>query len=119
MSFTTTAQLAPGDTNRGPDVYVRDMDRPVTEAGAFTLASAVDGSQTGLSYGPAGASVSPFEEMHYGSLASGRSALSADGREVVFVTTAVSRPRRPGDAGAAGRRARPGHRQHAAGERRL
>lgn len=97
VSFTTTAQLAPGDANRGPDVYVRDMDRGVAEAGAFTLASAGDGSNEGLTYEPASTSpLSPFEEAHYGSVASGRSALSADGRKVVFVTTAVSNLAGPG-----------------------
>jgi hypothetical protein len=91
VSFTSTAQLVPGDTNKSPDVYVRDMGRSVTEVGAFTLVSAVDSSQAGLTYESAGTTtLSPFEEAHYGSVASGRSALSANGRDVVFVTTAIS-----------------------------
>ena len=92
VSFTTTARLDPvDDTNEAPDVYVRDMDVPVypapsasspAPAGAFTLASAVNGSAKGLAYQAASSAD--------GSLASGRSALSADGRHVVFVTTAIS-----------------------------
>jgi hypothetical protein len=92
VSFTTTARLDPlDDTNAGPDVYLRDMAVPVypgassstpAPAGAFTLVSAVNGSTQGLTYEPAGA--------EYGAVASGRSALSADGRKVAFVTTARS-----------------------------
>jgi Tol biopolymer transport system component len=95
VSFTTTAVLTPGDHNEGPDVYVRDMDvnsaapctEPITEEAspcAFQLASAADGSAESLSYGASS------EPRSYGSLAGGRYALSADGRKVVFVTTAVS-----------------------------
>ncbi len=50
----------------------------------FALASAVDGGEEALSYGAS------IEAGRYGSLAAGRTALSADGRRVVFVTTAVS-----------------------------
>ncbi|HEY2537783.1 MAG TPA: hypothetical protein VGI24_12485 [Solirubrobacteraceae bacterium] len=92
VSFTTSARLDPlDDTNAGPDVYVRDMSIPAyppasqsgpAPAGSFTLASAIDGSAQGLTYEPSSAG--------FGSIASGRSALSADGREVVFVTSAVS-----------------------------
>jgi WD40-like Beta Propeller Repeat len=99
VSFTTTARLDSVDdiNDDGPDVYVRDMDIPVYPApsasspapmGAFTLASAVDGSTQGLTYEPS--------RSGYGSIASGRSALSANGREVVFVTTAVSNLDGPG-----------------------
>ncbi len=98
VSFTTTARLDPADdVNPGPDVYVRDMDRPPGEAGAYELASAVDGASTGLNYEPTGKSSSvEFEETHYGSVAAGRSALSADGRKVAFVTTAISNLAGPG-----------------------
>jgi Tol biopolymer transport system component len=82
VSFTTTAALSPEDDNEAPDVYVRDMQARLGEP-AYALASAVDGSTQGLSYEPEGGS-------SYGSVAGGRSALSADGREVVFVTTAIS-----------------------------
>jgi Tol biopolymer transport system component len=95
VSFTTTAKLLPADENKGPDVYVRDMSVPASLEGAFTLASAVtvEGTTHGLAYGYASEPSDarrPFEEEHYGSLAAGRSALSADGRMVVFVTTATS-----------------------------
>jgi WD40-like Beta Propeller Repeat len=83
ISFTTSAQLVAGDENEGPDVYVRDMDLKESEAGAFTLASAVSGSEESLSY-------TTSEPTRYGSLAAGRSALSANGQEVAFVTTAIS-----------------------------
>jgi WD40-like Beta Propeller Repeat len=113
VSFTTTARLdEENDTNSAPDVYVRDMDRPSSqpcpeqweaseearEACAFTLVSAVNGSAQGLSYAY-GANQS-FEETHLGSLAAGRSALSADGRYVAFVTSAISNlanPNRPSE----------------------
>jgi hypothetical protein len=100
VSFTTTARLdEANDTNAAPDVYVRDMantdSRPcraereeASEPCAFALASAVDGSQEGLSYTYSGDPTT--EEPRYGSLAAGRSALSADGRIVAFVTTAGS-----------------------------
>jgi hypothetical protein len=96
VSFTTTAQLDPvDDTNHAPDVYVRDMDVAAgqpCEPGpgsaqpcAFTLVSAVDGANAGLSY------EQPVEgEKNFGSIAAGRSAISADGREVAFVTSAIS-----------------------------
>ena len=95
ISFTTTARLVSGDRNEGPDVYVRDMEvrssQPCTAPAegeappcAFTLASAVDGGEEALSY------AASTEPRAYGSIASGRTALSADGREVAFITTAVS-----------------------------
>ncbi len=98
VSFTTTARLTPGDTNESPDVYVRDMAvgssaacTEATEAQAcpFTLASAVDGGEEALTY------AASIEASSFGSLASGRTALSSDGRKVVFVTTAVSDLRGP------------------------
>jgi WD40-like Beta Propeller Repeat len=78
VSFTTKAPLDPvHDANAASDVYVADM---ASSPPSYELASALDGSAAGLSYsGGSG-----------GSQASGRVALSADGREVVFVTTADS-----------------------------
>ncbi len=111
VSFTTTARLdEENDTNAAPDVYVRDMDDPSSEpcgpeweqkaeACAFTLASAESGSSTGLRYeypSTLAAGEKAFKEKNAGSLASGRSALSADGREVVFVTTEISDLAGPG-----------------------
>jgi hypothetical protein len=73
----------------GPDnVYVRDMEAQPGEAGAFTVASAPAGSSEPLSYTEAGTQL--------GSVASGGSAISADGHEVAFVTTAVSNLAGPG-----------------------
>jgi hypothetical protein len=99
VTFTTNARLAPhDDTNNGPDVYVRNMDLPESQSCqaaeeedareldqrcAFTLVSAVNGEDRGLEYEDSGSS-------EYGAVASGRSAISASGQEVVFVTTAVS-----------------------------
>ncbi len=99
ISFTTTARLDEENAaNSAPNVYVRDMDVPSDapcgkewegrgEPCAFTLASAVDESSRGLEYeydDP------PAEEKLYGSLAAGRTALSANGRKVAFITTAIS-----------------------------
>jgi hypothetical protein len=105
ISFTTTAELAPkNDTNEGPDVYVRNMAVPESQfcaeeeslhplqPCAFTLASAVSGSTRGLGYeyGSILENDLEYEESHYGAMAAGRSALSAKGEKVVFVTTAPS-----------------------------
>ncbi len=78
VSFTTDAQLDPVDDTQpsSKDVYVADMS---TSPPTYELASALDGSSQGLTYGEPG-----------GSEASGRVALSADGRRVVFVTRAPS-----------------------------
>jgi hypothetical protein len=71
-------------------------------AGAFTLVSAVNGSEAGLTYEPArGAEETQVEfeakqqlfdqeNTLNGAVASGRSALSANGQEVAFVTSAIS-----------------------------
>lgn len=98
VSFTTLAALSPSDDkNVGPDVYVRDMDVPESQACAeeaalipaqpcaFTLVSALSGSRQGLTYEPPAG-----EEASYGAMAAGRSAMSANGEKVVFVTTAPS-----------------------------
>lgn len=97
VSFTTTLQLDPAhDHNLAPDVYVRDMNsstpcsagRAEGAACEYELASARSGSLEGLAY--AYGESPAFEEGLYGATASGRSALTADGRHVVFVTTAES-----------------------------
>jgi hypothetical protein len=73
----------PAPREETPNVYVRDMSKAPAAPGAFTLASA-------LSYEyPAGGNRS-LEERDFGSVAAGRTALSADGQKVVFVTTAAS-----------------------------
>lgn len=87
ISFTSTEALAPEDEARGPNVWVRDME-PATGEPEYILVSAVDGSTKGLTYeypsNPA------QEEQRYGAVAVGRSAISANGQEVAFVTTAIS-----------------------------
>jgi hypothetical protein len=110
VSFTTQAPLSPANDPlpSNPDVYVRDMDvpeqqpcaeeraiRPVTPC-AFTLASAVSGSTEGLTYEYGSGAGRETEEETYGALAAGRSSLTADGRTVVFVTTASSNLDGPG-----------------------
>ncbi len=85
VSFTTTERLVPEDANSSPDVYVRDM-APAEGEPAFILVSAVDGSDEAAEYSFGGVG----EEGEYGSIASARSAISADGQQVVFETTAES-----------------------------
>jgi hypothetical protein len=91
ISFTTNEGKALGrkandevDTpeEESVNVYVRDMSLGPQEPGAFAVASAPSGSEEPLSYA-AGSTTT-------GSTAAGRSAISGDGREVAFVTTAVS-----------------------------
>jgi hypothetical protein len=111
VSFTTPERLAPADDhNNSPDVYVRDMQRPCAGAGAcapcpeheseaereacpFVLVSALNGSSEGATYTyPSASSAEQLESeaAAFGSLADGRSAISADGRYVVFETGAES-----------------------------
>lgn len=85
ISFTTSAKLdADDDTNISPDVYVADMSATPP---SYELASALDGCDPSV---PGGNSCGVTYEGGGGSLASGRVALSANGREVVFVTTGAS-----------------------------
>lgn len=120
VSFTTTegahlAEVTNGlpdpfhETHESPNVYVRDMSKPAAAGGAFEVVSAPNGSSEPLSYeyptghGREGETQQEREarekterEEHeqeverYGSAAAGRSAISANGRRVAFVTTAVS-----------------------------
>ena len=92
VSFTTNEGASlPAITDGHPDeapkheaanVYVRDMDIGPEQAGAFAVVSAPSGSVAPLSYGGAGTTL--------GASAAGRSAISADGSRVAFVTTAPS-----------------------------
>jgi hypothetical protein len=89
----TNGQMQPGEPVReAPGVYVRDMDAPPGEAGAFTLASAKDRSSQSLAYEFPGADEAELatKRTAFGATAAGRSAITADGRTVVFVTTAQS-----------------------------
>ena len=87
VSFTTTARLDPDDDLQpsSRDVYVADMSAsPPT----YELASALDGCDPGQAapHTPCGLTYNGIG----GAEASGRVALSADGREVVFITSAES-----------------------------
>ncbi|HEX7245531.1 MAG TPA: hypothetical protein VF245_08210 [Solirubrobacterales bacterium] len=86
VSFTTRTAIDPVDDTQkeSSDVYVADMSEPSSPT--YELASALDGTPKGLTYEGTG-----------GSVASARVALSADGRKVVFYTTAKSNlTREPG-----------------------
>lgn len=92
VSFTSSAQLVKA-ANPGSNVYVRNMEVPAPAGSgacdeeeerdengkrcAYELASALSGSEQGIAYGEEG---NPT-----GAVASGRVALSANGREVAFV----------------------------------
>lgn len=86
ISFISTEDLVPADEAHGPSVWVRDM-APGPGEPAYILASAANGSEKGLTYGYTNAAQ---EEQRFGASAVGRSAISANGQEVAFVTTAVS-----------------------------
>ncbi len=78
VSFTTSSRLDPTNDLQATssDVYVADMG---ASPPSYELASAIDGSQHGLTYTGSG-----------GAVASGRVSLSGNGRKVVFVTTAAA-----------------------------
>jgi hypothetical protein len=97
-------ELGEGPAVESPNVYVRNMDLGPSAPGAFEIVSAVNGtSDEPLTYEYATSGEGEREKEarreeieHYGSLAAGRSAISADGRKVVFVTTARSNLAGPG-----------------------
>jgi hypothetical protein len=78
------------ETHEAPNVYVRNMALPAADGAAFEPVSAASGSLETLHYEYEGGEGLEFEEERYGSVAAGRTALSADGRKAVFVTTARS-----------------------------
>jgi hypothetical protein len=86
-----------------PNVYVRDMDLAPSEPGAFEIVSAVNGSSEPLTYEYATHGGGAEEQRRlreetekYGSLAAGRSAITANGEKVAFVTSAPSNLDGPG-----------------------
>ncbi len=90
VSFTSDEEPAsghPGGAGKGcSSVYVRDMHEPLDAPGAFTLASARDGSVQSLTYQPPAAG-----QGHYcGAAGAARVALSADGRRVAFTVLSPS-----------------------------
>ena len=76
-------QLVPADVNTQLDVYVRDMEQPLDSPTAFELVSARDG-------GDAAGHLWRIADGVTGAQVTAESALSADGRKVVFGTQAPS-----------------------------
>jgi hypothetical protein len=104
IAFTTTADLQPEGGAGGPEgepagdkgcpeVYVRDMGPPgeplaASAPGAYTLASALDGTDTGISFGSCPRVGSGLPAA--GAQAAPAVAMSADGRHVVFTVLSES-----------------------------
>lgn len=88
--FSTAQQLVPQDKNENVDVYVRDMDVPLTadraDSGAYTLVSAKSGSEEPAEYGTAS---QRFPGDEPGAEVWPSTAISANGRYVVFRTSNV------------------------------
>jgi len=91
IAFSTAQQLVPQDTNENIDVYVRDMDVPLTpdraSSGAYDLVSAIDGTDLPPAYGPAS---HPLPGDTSGSELWPSTSISADGSKVVFRTPEVT-----------------------------
>jgi hypothetical protein len=88
IAFSTAQQLVPQDTNENVDVYVRDMDVPLTagrkDSGAYTLVSARDAGDEPATYAPRNP---PLPGANPGTEVWPNTSISADGRYVVFRTT--------------------------------
>jgi Tol biopolymer transport system component len=86
--FSSAQQLVPQDMNENVDVYVRDMNVPLTagrkDSGAYTLVSAKDGGDEPATYAPRNP---PLPGANPGSEVWPNTSISADGRYVVFDTT--------------------------------
>jgi len=102
VAFTTLQRLDPANDplvpggklpaeERSSDVYVADMS---TSPPTYELASALDspgaGCEAGVTEAGPGAPLGLTYATEKGSMAAGRTALSADGREVAFVVQAES-----------------------------
>lgn len=85
VAFATAEPLVAADLNDHVDVYVRDMDMPIGDPGAFDLVSARDGGDVPAGYGTPSV---PTPGSEPGSDVSRGVAISADGRRVVFRTEA-------------------------------
>jgi hypothetical protein len=100
VAFTTTADLEPLTEGKGepsadqgcPEVYVRDMNVQPGASGAYTLASALNGSAEGISFETNSyvACAPPPGFPVAGAQAAPGVALSADGRHVVFTVLSES-----------------------------
>jgi hypothetical protein len=88
VAFSTAQQLAPQDNNENIDVYVRDMDVPLTadrkDSGAYTLVSAKSGGEEAATYAPRDP---PLPGDTPGAEVWPNTSISADGQDVVFRTT--------------------------------
>ncbi|MFZ1155158.1 MAG: hypothetical protein WAN93_09665, partial [Solirubrobacteraceae bacterium] len=86
--FSSAQQLVPQDNNENVDVYVRDMDVPLSAdrktSGAYTLVSARSGGDEPATYA---ARNPPLKGAEPGAEAWPNTSISADGRYVVFRTT--------------------------------
>lgn len=85
--FETPERLTPGDQNASGDVYVRDMTRPLTDASAYELVSALDGKEQAPEYVDDDNDPDPTEGSSPGSRGF---SISDDGRRAVFHTRARS-----------------------------
>ena len=85
VAFSTAQQLVPQDTNENIDVYVRNMDVPLTadrkDSGAYTLVSAKSGGEEPAVYAPRDP---PLKGDEPGADVWPNTAISANGRYVVF-----------------------------------
>jgi hypothetical protein len=91
VSFTTSARLNPsedqnGDPGHCSSVYVRDMDLPATQEGAYILISALNGTTQGIAYAGSATAGCPGG----GSASADRVAISASGEEVAFTVLGSS-----------------------------
>jgi Tol biopolymer transport system component len=88
VAFSTAQQLVAQDANDNIDVYVRDMDVPLTadrrSSGAYKLVSAKDGGEEPALYSPR---EHPLQGEEPGSEVWPNTSISADGRYVVFRTS--------------------------------
>jgi hypothetical protein len=88
VAFSTAQQLAPQVSNDNINVYVRDMDVPLTtdrkNSGAYALVSAKDGGEEPATYAPR---TPPLPGANPGAEVWPGTAISADGRYVLFRTT--------------------------------
>ncbi len=99
VAFDTAQQLAPQDNNENYDVYVRDMDVPLTAdrktSGAYTLVSAKSGGEEPAAYV---SKETPQPGREPGAEVWPNTSISADGRYVAFRTGEVTSSL-PDDAG--------------------
>lgn len=91
VAFSTGQRLVAGDLNDNVDVYLRDMSVPLrpdrAAAGAYVLVSAKDGGDVPASYARPPDTPEPLPgQRNPGAETWGATAISADGRYVVFRT---------------------------------